>query len=127
MEVKSLVQDARSASRTKRAPPSPASSVVEPQWNRPKTLDIISDRLDLSLSDAKRFVYDVMLDLADGDYHGTSPVPPPPADIYGTFAERIGWYIKFKLHAAPKLEVCGFHPAQYEFRTLCGNLIRRSL
>ena len=123
-DMKGLVLAAQNPPRLVAVTGSPPQAAIEPLFNVPKTIQIISDRLDLSLSEAKQFVYEVMLGLADGDYYETSPVPPPPADVYGTFAQAIGWYIKFKILIAPRLNICGFHPPERPFRTRCGSTIR---
>jgi hypothetical protein len=95
----------------------------EPMFNHKYTTDVISDRLDISLSEAKTFIYDVLSTLTDGDYWKTSPTPPPPADIYGTTARRIDWYIKLKILHTDRLNMCSFHPPVQKFNTTCGNAI----
>src|SRR5262245_28104846 len=67
------------------------------------TTDVVSERLDMSLSEAKGFIYDVLSLLTEEDFWKTSPNPPPPADIYGTIAQRIAWYIKLKILQSDRL------------------------
>jgi hypothetical protein len=95
----------------------------EPIFNHKTTTDVVSDRFDMSIADAKAFIYDVVLSLSDGDFWKTSPTPPPPADIYGTTARRIDWYVKFKILHFATLNMCSCHPPTNRFTTVCGNII----
>ena len=102
----------------------PACAGAEPKFNTTKSTNVVSDKLDMSLSDAKNFIYDAIRSLTPDNYCRTLPDPPPPADWYGLEIRRIGWYVKFKVLTPPRLEVCGFHPPERPFRTRDGTTIK---
>ena len=102
----------------------PTSSGLKPKFNVTKSADIVSDALDLTLSDAKDFIYQTIRDLTANDFCETLPLPPPPADLYAVERERRSWYIKFKVLTPPQLEVCGFHPPERPLRTCVGTTIK---
>lgn len=92
-------------------------------WNMPKTLRCVSDSLGVTLKEAKRFVYDGLLELQDGHYFRTYTELSPHADAYGIELSRLGWYVKFSMVPAT-LRVISFHRPSEPLQTLRMGLIR---
>jgi len=94
-----------------------------PLFNAAKSTEVVSDRLDVSFTEAKRFICDTICDLTEGNFSSTVPAPPPPADVYGVERQGTGWYIKVKIES-PRLRIVSFHPPEHPFRIANGETIR---
>jgi len=102
----------------------PSSGELEPWFNTPKSIDVVSDRLNMSFPEAKTFICDGILGLTPDDYCTIDPEPPPPADVYGIETRRVGWYVKLKAPDYRQLSILSFHPPTKPLRTVVGLTIK---
>lgn len=100
-----------------------AGNDIGVKWNRIRTISCVTDSLDMTIREAKAFMYDGLLDLGDDHYCHTLTELPPPADVYGIELRRLGWYVKFSI-IPDTLNVISFHRPERLLQTRGMGLIR---
>lgn len=84
-----------------------------------RNLECVCDSLGLSVDRARTLILNQIEMLSPRNYNSTLPperAGHTPADVYGVYAERKGWYIKITVRNA-KLVVVSFHPPEHPLST----------
>lgn len=88
-----------------------------------KSLDVVSEILDLDLPAAKVWIFRLLAQLTPENYAETLAAKAPPADVYGVFSEGRGWYVKFSFRHG-RLHVNSCHPPTDPLRTRTETITR---
>lgn len=89
-----------------------------------KASEIVGDLLDLGQGQAQSFVLERVLQLCPDDFAETLTAKAPPADVYGFWYERRGWYVKLAILQGT-LQIISFHPPALPLRTRSGTITAR--